>query len=289
MTNNSVGNLKSRFYGVYLLCSHSPEKRYNGKCYVGFTVNPNRRINQHNKGKDFGGAKKTSQKGPWKMVMIIHGFPNNIAALQFEWAWQQPSLSSRLKLFPELKRKLPKESYFQYNFRILSRMLNVGPWNRLPLIVQWLESDYECDFNITSLPPKHMRIVSGKIALEKTRITKNHIESLPKAIWAPECHLCMEPIHNPDQSRIGCLNNFCKLTCHIICLANHMLASDATQSGHYIPITGECPLCESSLLWIELLQRKRKMQGIAEENDYESYEGDDSSGSDVEEIFLDDD
>lgn len=79
---DAVETLKSRFYGVYLLCSHSPEKRYNGRCYIGFTVNPNRRIKQHNRGKDFGGAKKTSQKGPWKMVMIVHGFPNNIAALQ---------------------------------------------------------------------------------------------------------------------------------------------------------------------------------------------------------------
>lgn len=145
-----VEQIKSRFYGVYLLCSQSPEKRYNGKCYIGFTVNPMRRIKQHNRGKDFGGAKKTSNKGPWKMVMIVHGFPNNIAALQFEWAWQQPTLSSRLKNYPELKRKLPKETYFQYNFRILSRMLNVGPWQRLPLNIRWLESDYECEFDVST-------------------------------------------------------------------------------------------------------------------------------------------
>lgn len=144
-----IGNWKSRFYGVYLLCSQSPEKRFNGKCYIGFTVNPNRRIKQHNRGKDFGGAKKTNNKGPWKMVMIVHGFPNNIAALQFEWAWQQPLLSSRLKCFPELGKKKPKESYFQYNFRILSRMLNVGPWQRLPLIIRWLETDYECEFDVS--------------------------------------------------------------------------------------------------------------------------------------------
>lgn len=72
----------SFFYGVYLLCSQSVEKRYNGRCYIGFTVNPKRRINQHNRGKDFGGAKRTSNKGPWQMVMIVHGFPNNISALQ---------------------------------------------------------------------------------------------------------------------------------------------------------------------------------------------------------------
>lgn len=100
--------LKGHFYGVYLLCSQSLDPRYRGKCYVGFTVNPKRRIRQHNLGCDFGGARKTSRKGPWLMVMIVHGFPNNTVALQFEWAWQQPSLSTRLKMYPELKRKLPR-------------------------------------------------------------------------------------------------------------------------------------------------------------------------------------
>ncbi|KAM7361168.1 structure-specific endonuclease subunit SLX1 homolog isoform 1-T1 [Cochliomyia hominivorax] len=278
-----VEPIKSRFYGVYLLCSQSPEKRYNGKCYVGFTVNPMRRIKQHNRGKDFGGAKKTSNKGPWKMVMIVHGFPNNIAALQFEWAWQQPSLSSRLKAYPDLKRKLPKETYFQYNFRILSRMLNVGPWKRLPLVIRWLESDYESEFDPLFVPPKHMKIVNGLVTLENPQKKKQQL-LLPRAIWAPECHLCMQTIHNVEESRIGCLNNLCKLTCHIICLANHMLSSDPSQRGHYIPISGECPLCETPLLWIELLQRKRKMQGILTEEDVDDTDLEDDEDVDDEEL-----
>lgn len=60
-----------------------------------------------------------------------------------------------------------------------------------------------------------------------------------------------------------------------------MLASDPSQSGHYVPISGECPLCETPLLWIDLLQRKRKMQGIAEEEDDEDSDNE-SSGSDGE-------
>lgn len=60
-----------------------------------------------------------------------------------------------------------------------------------------------------------------------------------------------------------------------------MLASDPSQSGQYVPISGECPLCETPLLWIDLLQRKRKMQGIAEEEDDEDSDNE-SSGSDGE-------
>lgn len=85
LATNERTRIKNRFYGVYLLCSESLDRRYKGKCYIGFTVNPNRRIRQHNKGKDFGGARKTSNKGPWKMVLIVHGFPNNIAALQVRY------------------------------------------------------------------------------------------------------------------------------------------------------------------------------------------------------------
>uniref|UniRef100_A0A1B0AK92 Structure-specific endonuclease subunit SLX1 homolog n=1 Tax=Glossina pallidipes TaxID=7398 RepID=A0A1B0AK92_GLOPL len=281
--NESTG-IKNRFYGVYLLCSESLDGRYKGKCYIGFTVNPSRRIRQHNKGKDFGGARKTSNKGPWKMVLIVHGFPNNIAALQFEWAWQQPALSCRLKNFPELKRKLPKESYFQHNIRILNRMLNIGPWQRLALVINWLEVNYKCDFEPLFEPPKHMQIIRGDVILEKDVGKKDKERALHKPIWAPECHLCMQQIEDVERSRVGCLNNLCRLTCHIICLANHILSSDNTQRGHYIPIFGECPLCNTKFLWIELLQHKHRKGWIEGEEDakFEDWDSESESESDFD-------
>lgn len=33
------------FYGVYLLVNNNENPKYNGKCYVGFTVDPNRQVN----------------------------------------------------------------------------------------------------------------------------------------------------------------------------------------------------------------------------------------------------
>lgn len=53
---------------------------------------------------------------------------------QFEWAWQNPGHSRRLS--KDLARKKRTESHFQYRFRVLTEMLRVGPWWRLPLTIR---------------------------------------------------------------------------------------------------------------------------------------------------------
>uniref|UniRef100_A0A8D9E2G5 Structure-specific endonuclease subunit SLX1 homolog n=1 Tax=Cacopsylla melanoneura TaxID=428564 RepID=A0A8D9E2G5_9HEMI len=228
------------FHGVYLLYSRNP--KYLGRTYIGYTVDPNRRITQHNKGKDFGGAWRTSQRGPWDMVLIIHGFPDDISALRFEWAWQHPKMSRRLQAIP---KKKSKETTYEYCLRVLKEMLQIAPWKRLPLTVQWLKPEYQQDL---AKPPTgipcHMLIVIGPIPPSKK--TKSQSQRLHYEYETSQCYLCHQLMEEAN-----CLEcTHCSTLTHMMCLAEKFLES----SDDYVPVNGHCVSCNEYLLWGDLIR-----------------------------------
>ncbi|GJQ08338.1 hypothetical protein GpartN1_g129.t1 [Galdieria partita] len=85
------------FYSCYLLRSLSEHPYGKNRTYIGFTMNPKRRLRQHNGDLKAGGALRTKCFRPWQMVLIVHGFETKTEALQFEWAWQHPTKTRALK------------------------------------------------------------------------------------------------------------------------------------------------------------------------------------------------
>ena len=155
------------FACCYLVASLS--EQHKGKTYVGFTVNPKRRLLQHNGQYANAGAKYTKKLRPCEMVLCVHGFPTKTQALGFEWAWQNPTTSRAVKDLAQNKLKIGSRHSTILNKSLLGlAMLNLSPWRHLPLVVHFfndthkrdvLENAEKKDVNI----PSHVRVEVGEM------------------------------------------------------------------------------------------------------------------------------
>ena len=86
-TMHKESNTESKPSFVYLLVASDESATY-----VGATIDPDRRLRQHNK-EIQGGAHATGVKVAkgltWSRHCYVSGFPDWTAALQFEWRWKQ--------------------------------------------------------------------------------------------------------------------------------------------------------------------------------------------------------
>ena len=77
-----------------------------GSTYVGATVDKDRRLQQHN-GVLSGGARATAAKpGAWRRLCYVQGFPDNHAALSFEWRWKSLSRKKEYNGLEPMERRL---------------------------------------------------------------------------------------------------------------------------------------------------------------------------------------
>lgn len=146
------GGGKGRFFACYLLTSLCP--RFKGHTYIGFTVNPRRRIRQHN-GEIGSGAWRTKKRRPWEMVLCIYGFPTNVAALQFEWAWQHPVESCAVRKAAASFKSLSK---LADKIKLAYTMLTLPAWQSMNLTVNIFSTKYQKYTAGCPNLPEHMRV-----------------------------------------------------------------------------------------------------------------------------------
>ncbi|KAL0370757.1 UNVERIFIED_CONTAM: Structure-specific endonuclease subunit SLX1 [Sesamum angustifolium] len=100
---------------------------------------PRRRIRQHN-GEIGSGAWRTKRKRPWEMVLCIYGFPTNVAALQFEWAWQHPVRSLAVR---SAAASFKSVSGLANKIKLAYTMLALPAWQSLNLTMNFFSTKYQ--------------------------------------------------------------------------------------------------------------------------------------------------
>jgi len=83
------------------------------KTYVGATIDPDRRLRQHN-GELAGGARATHGR-VWTRQFLVGGFADERAALRFEWRWKY------------LTRQAPGDTFVERRMHALSLLLSDFP------------------------------------------------------------------------------------------------------------------------------------------------------------------
>ena len=130
--------------------------------YVGYTLDTDTRIRQHN-GALAGGARPTQKHRPWRYVAVVSDFPSSTEAKRFKHAWQQPR-TPRVHMAPILRyrgllsagsaaaystlRGLTKDLHkdadgIVWNLRVLAVMLSMELWRSMPLMVQFADASLQ--------------------------------------------------------------------------------------------------------------------------------------------------
>jgi len=74
-------------------CVYLIEDTTSRRCYIGATLDPARRLRQHNR-ELVGGARRTA-RGTWRFVAVVHGLETWRHALQLEWAFKRRCARTR--------------------------------------------------------------------------------------------------------------------------------------------------------------------------------------------------
>jgi len=115
---------------VYLL------RGKNGKTYIGYSRDPQRRLRQHN-GLLKGGTAPPRGR-PWKLLLDISGFRSAAEALSFEYAWQFPNASRftyRVVEAERIPKRSPRSRPVTLQLRVLKAMLSVEKWAGVPMMI----------------------------------------------------------------------------------------------------------------------------------------------------------
>lgn len=93
----------------------------------------------------------------------------------------------------------------------------------------------------------HMAICYGPVISKKT---VKDTDDKKKIITVNNKNICDICYKTSQEKLMSCLDNSCSFRSHLVCLSAKFL-----EPGEYVPIVGNCPKCELSCLWGDLVKK----------------------------------
>lgn len=248
------------FYGCYLLQSISKPNQ----TYIGFTMDPSRRIRQHN-GEIAAGAIKTQKYRPWKMILCVWGLPNKIAALQFEFAWQNPALCRHVKEhvshleFCKLTWRGRQRVVHgvSKNVQVLLQMLQASPYCRMPLQIHIFDHGAFHEtfprLQASELLPSHFSVSYGSFD-DLERNCAELMMATQQPVTGMRCSTCSEALKAKDRI-LSCFS--CEKPFHVSCAAQAFIGISGLQLMPDRP--SSCPSCNVVIEWPTLIRTARRL------------------------------
>jgi len=237
------------FCGCYLLKSCDPA--HPRSSYIGFTVNPLRRVRQHNGGIQ-GGARRTRRHRPWEPVALVDGFASQVEALKFEWAWQHPEKS--LAVRGALNGAKKRSSGWRSRLQLLETMCGgVDAWrdvtmrvcaaDALPATAFW-RSERVSVGALDAWPPA----VAAARVVARRRV--------PDEVAA--CAACQQPCAPTATTGAFVACERCGAPTHLTCLAEQALRRRDAPECTLVPPAGACPVCDHESDWTLVVRAAKR-------------------------------
>lgn len=264
--------MDTRFHCVYFLVSGNP--RSGDVFYVGYTVNPIRRLRQHN-GELVNGAKYTSRHGrPWEMVCCVSGFSEDRLALRFEWMWQHPRVASALREHLLCLKGLARATL---GLATLYLLLSRTPFASMSLTLNILSRSTFARLS-DLLVLKGIPYIAQTPSLRLVDITASELEKLVENTLDSEgdevsdkdqndeeyangrvrlCSFCGIEVSDLACFRCPAAPDACQLHAHPVCLS--MWFNFHSETLYVVPKNViPCPICDAELSWPALAQNYKQ-------------------------------